>query len=73
MAKDRGMMFGTGISIHALVKRATYFGTSFDNKIFISIHALVKRATQMADIITCGIMISIHALVKRATKWIFAR
>ena len=56
-----------GISIHALVKRATIYCMSNSENMVISIHALVKRATaefsyyqQLADI-------SIHALVKRAT------
>ena len=34
-----------GISIHALVKRATVGKTVSDSKHTISIHALVKRAT----------------------------
>ena len=34
-----------GISIHALVKRATFFDVSFNASYVISIHALVKRAT----------------------------
>ena len=33
------------ISIHALVKRATFFDVSFNASYVISIHALVKRAT----------------------------
>ena len=33
------------ISIHALVKRATYFTPPLGSEMFISIHALVKRAT----------------------------
>ena len=33
------------ISIHALVKRATSFYSSFGLTAYISIHALVKRAT----------------------------
>ena len=34
------------ISIHALVKRATSWGSQFLNAFLISIHALVKRATE---------------------------
>ena len=37
---------GAGISIHALVKRATVGKTVSDSKHTISIHALVKRATE---------------------------
>ena len=33
------------ISIHALVKRATFFINGDENGMIISIHALVKRAT----------------------------
>ena len=55
------------ISIHALVKRATYFGNSFIILCNISIHALVKRATVIAPSGFTGAVISIHALVKRAT------
>ena len=40
----------SGISIHALVKRATYFGDSFVILCNISIHALVKRATALRGI-----------------------
>ena len=36
-----------GISIHALVKRATVLRCSETNRNIISIHALVKRATVM--------------------------
>ena len=56
------------ISIHALVKRATYIYLSCLWYTFISIHALVKRATY-CDLqqIFKGV-ISIHALVKRATE-----
>ena len=35
----------TKISIHALVKRATFMALATDISYFISIHALVKRAT----------------------------
>mgnify|MGYP003372705359 CR=1 FL=1 len=35
-----------GISIHALVKRATSFGSLDIERLNISIHALVKRATE---------------------------
>ena len=33
------------ISIHALVKRATFIALEIRQRVFISIHALVKRAT----------------------------
>ena len=33
------------ISIHALVKRATFFAIDRERRSYISIHALVKRAT----------------------------
>ena len=35
----------SGISIHALVKRATMLDKTVNQKFCISIHALVKRAT----------------------------
>ena len=57
-----------GISIHALVKRATHV-TSFSKILLsISIHALVKRATGVSYSPTPLEEISIHALVKRATR-----
>ena len=37
------------ISIHALVKRATYLGNTVDKCREISIHALVKRATTLEN------------------------
>ena len=55
------------ISIHALVKRATFFDVSFNASYVISIHALVKRATVSAKFNAKRNVISIHALVKRAT------
>ena len=61
-------MLNKDISIHALVKRATYdrIDTRY-NAMAISIHALVKRATtSMLWGHGCD-NISIHALVKRAT------
>ena len=57
------------ISIHALVKRATYMERFFDGDKGISIHALVKRATAVADETNTESGISIHALVKRATRF----
>ena len=42
-ATDHGMTYG--ISIHALVKRATYDNGGLCTACLISIHALVKRAT----------------------------
>ncbi len=55
------------ISIHALVKRATYLKSRRHKLQQISIHALVKRATFFNDMINQAFDISIHALVKRAT------
>ena len=55
------------ISIHALVKRATFFDVSFNASYVISIHALVKRATNVVNNYIKVAGISIHALVKRAT------
>ena len=55
------------ISIHALVKRATFAKALSDKGINISIHALVKRATKTFPGIANAFAISIHALVKRAT------
>ena len=58
-----------GISIHALVKRATSINVSVNFEvIYISIHALVKRATITNGMVGVMSAISIHALVKRATK-----
>ena len=57
----------SGISIHALVKRATKFIKRTQKKLKISIHALVKRATKLGCYIAVAEWISIHALVKRAT------
>ena len=57
-----------GISIHALVKRATIVQCILACIIAISIHALVKRATEIHGIIKNNEIISIHALVKRATS-----
>ena len=55
------------ISIHALVKRATYRVSYQDPALHISIHALVKRATYRVSYQDPALHISIHALVKRAT------
>ena len=55
------------ISIHALVKRATYRLTVYTCHFRISIHALVKRATSSKHSGNDFFDISIHALVKRAT------
>ena len=41
----------TGISIHALVKRATGERLPLSSYFFISIHALVKRATVSLSIL----------------------
>ena len=38
-----------GISIHALVKRATYAVPPYKRRFHISIHALVKRATVLGS------------------------
>ena len=56
------------ISIHALVKRATYLTAFFYFAQDISIHALVKRATKGEIFAVVHYLISIHALVKRATS-----
>ena len=58
----------SGISIHALVKRATYRLIDENGEVVISIHALVKRATPNGKFASDGQKISIHALVKRATN-----
>ena len=55
------------ISIHALVKRATYMDQNAPDTYAISIHALVKRATRNGLALVTRNLISIHALVKRAT------
>ena len=55
------------ISIHALVKRATWTHKVKEFDSYISIHALVKRATDETNAESGEISISIHALVKRAT------
>ena len=55
------------ISIHALVKRATYHPLPPRRARAISIHALVKRATAPPQTQFAQNFISIHALVKRAT------
>ena len=57
------------ISIHALVKRATFIPFWMSPKEFISIHALVKRATNSIFVLYIINIISIHALVKRATRF----
>ena len=57
-----------GISIHALVKRATIKCAGMSKGAKISIHALVKRATLLRQLDTLSLSISIHALVKRATN-----
>ena len=67
MLKD-SVCVKVGISIHALVKRATDGGTKFVEICFISIHALVKRATKAFSTVIVNGTISIHALVKRATR-----
>ena len=55
------------VSIHALVKRATYEINISCDYIGVSIHALVKRAT-LSHLRSSGQHnVSIHALVKRAT------
>ena len=56
-----------GISIHALVKRATIKCDKNEILSMISIHALVKRATTQITGKEICVCISIHALVKRAT------
>ena len=56
------------ISIHALVKRATYYKQTVQPYDLISIHALVKRATMYLIPRLAYTAISIHALVKRATR-----
>ena len=56
------------ISIHALVKRATFERFRAVLADFISIHALVKRATVYSHFCMLSDGISIHALVKRATQ-----
>ena len=56
------------ISIHALVKRATYWCRFLLSLPGISIHALVKRATYISCVGLTKFLISIHALVKRATS-----
>ena len=61
-----------GISIHALVKRATLCFKYFVLYNIISIHALVKRATKLLPFSVAKIGISIHALVKRATRRVIA-
>ena len=58
------------ISIHALVKRATYKIYEMFYKWDISIHALVKRATNIIIFVHNLGFISIHALVKRATSFL---
>ena len=68
-ATDRanGYIYGSVISIHALVKRATS-DKGINEAIWqISIHALVKRATEDVKDCSYRVKISIHALVKRAT------
>ena len=57
----------TSISIHALVKRATFLKVISSKFKRISIHALVKRATNIIIFVHNLGFISIHALVKRAT------
>ena len=56
-----------GISIHALMKRATGDRSYSGAKLVISIHALMKRATRFIVYIILRHCISIHALMKRAT------
>ena len=60
-------LFTCRISIHALVKRATYTAGNYVKILHISIHALVKRATAPETVEQYIGLISIHALVKRAT------
>ena len=59
---------GELISIHDLVKRATYLTGNQTASNAISLHALVKRATGTASRASISGCISIHALVKRATS-----
>ena len=68
-ATEKGLIKSVpvAISIHALVKRATFgYGNGYVYE-KISIHALVKRATFFIGIGQKKHGISIHALVKRAT------
>ena len=58
------------ISIHTLVKRATFKKLFFTSVTTISIHALVKRATKKKKPTKLKYGISIHALVKRATIFV---
>ena len=64
----RGTDKENDISIHALVKRATYFVPVLQNVV----RNFNPRPREEGDVITkllfCKAMISIHALVKRATK-----
>ena len=57
------------VSIHALMKRATYHLRQLHCLRVVSIHALMKRATSrfIVYIIPC-LCVSIHALMKRATR-----
>ena len=55
------------ISIHALMKRATFAFVPYQIQNYISIHALMKRATEGETRLIVALLISIHALMKRAT------
>ncbi len=55
------------VSIHALVKSATFFKTDFSDRQSVSIHALVKSATSRMTRQHQAYKVSIHALVKSAT------
>ena len=57
------------ISIHALLKRATFPTSPTKVAVLISIHALLKRATKRGYQKGTTPIISIHALLKRATEW----
>ena len=59
------------ISIHALLKRATWRKTSAYVHRYISIHALLKRATFTHSVTRVIDFISIHALLKRATLLLY--
>ena len=65
--EERGYFAIGGISIHALVKRATRYSRPPIRAGRISIHALVKRATSSVLPFFVNVAISIHALVKRVT------
>ena len=70
---DFGLGLPCGISIHALVKRATFTTVTARLLTTISIHALVKRATNSYLAYVFSEDISIHALVKRATNFVLVK